>query len=86
MLFKCWSGSCLISSLVAFLYFADSCSKPTWCVSMNTSKCGIKYISKTLLFLTAWLAQIDTDISRYLNVSKMKTNREKIGPFNFWVL
>ena len=37
-------------------------------------------------FLTASLPQINTYIRRYLNISKMKINREKIGPFNFWLL
>ena len=41
---------------------------------------------KSLYFLPAKLAQIDTYIRRYLNVSKIKINREKIGPFNFWLL
>ena len=41
-------------------------------------------VIKVYIFLPAKLAQINTYIRRYLNVGKIKINREKIGPFNFW--
>ena len=41
---------------------------------------------RSLYFLPAKIAQIDSYIRRYLNVSKIKINGEKIGPLNFWVL